>query len=105
MSTTTGPALSGRVLTSDEVLQLKAVCDEHKFSYAVFCALIVKDVLSSQELLDKYIKVTQQFEDDQRPASVEELKVLRKQLRQQEAELESLRQFKKAAQDSFVSSR
>ncbi len=95
-------ALSWRTMTEDEVNQVRSICDEHKFSYGVFCGLIVKDVLQSQELRDKYIKMTLQFEEDQKPASLEELKVLREKLRQQEEELEALRQFKKMAQDSLL---
>ncbi len=96
-------AMSWRVLTEDESNRIRKICEEHKFSYSTFLAIIVKDALQSQESINKYIAMTQQVEDDQQPASIAELKALREQLRVQEAELEQLRQFKAAAQDSLVS--
>jgi len=97
------PAIASRALPIEDLRLLRNICDEHKFSYGVFCAVIVKDVLHSQQLLDTYIRMTQQFEDDRKPATIEEMKTLREQLRQQEEELESLRAFKRAAQNSFES--
>src|SRR5437899_12859393 len=100
MSNTIGsyPTLASRAFSQEELRQLRAICDEHKFSYGTFCSLIIRDVLQSEDLVEKYIHKVQQFEEDQRPASVEEMKVLRQKLRQQEEELEALREFKQAAQ-------
>jgi len=89
-------------MTDEEAQKLRTICDERQFPYGVFCGLIVRDVLQSQEQIDKYIQITRQFEEDQKPASIEELKALREKLRQQEQELEQLRRFKKAAQDGML---
>jgi len=94
--------MSLRTMTEDEYQLLRNICDEHKFPYGVFCGLIVRDALQSQEQIDKYIKMTLQFEEDQKPASLGELKALREKLRQQEQELELLRQFKRVAQDGML---
>lgn len=101
MASTTLPAIAARTLTEDETLLLRKICDEHQFPYGVFCGVIVKDALQSQERIAHYIKKTRQFEEDQKPASIEELKALREKLRQQEEELAALRQFKQTAQDSL----
>jgi len=95
------PTLAARAITQEDVRLLRSICDEHKFSYGVFCALIVADVLHNQELREQYIAKAQQFEDDRKPATIEEMKALREQLRWQEEELEALRQFKRATQDSL----
>lgn len=104
MANTTQLTIAARTLTEDEVQLLRKICDEHQFHYGVFCGLIVKDVLQSQERIEHYIKRTRQFEEDQKPASIEELKALREKLRQQEEELEALRQFKQVAQNGLIRS-
>lgn len=93
MSNTIGsyPTLANTALPQEELRHLRAICDEHKFSYGVFCALIVHDVMQSEELIDKYIAKTKQFQEDQQPANIAEVRALREKLRQQEAELEALR--------------
>ena len=95
------PTLAARAFSQEELRLLRNICDEHKFSYGVFCALIVSDVLKSQAAIDTYIARTQQFEDDRKPASIDEMKALREKLRQQEEELEALREFKRTAQNSL----
>src|ERR1700730_1420247 len=95
--------ISTRALTEDEIQQIRNICDKQKFSYGTFCGLIVRDVIHSQELTEKYIQITRQFEEDQKPASIEEVKALREKLRQQEEKLVALRQFKLAAQDGMLS--
>jgi hypothetical protein len=87
-------ALSRRAFSDEEMDTLRALCDTHKLGYGIFCSVIVSDVLLSEELTQKYLRKAQQFEEDQRPATVAEMKTLREQLRQQEEELAQLRAFK-----------
>lgn len=102
MANYTLPAIASRTLTDEEAQLLRKICDEHQFPYGVFCGIIVKDALQSEERIAHYVKKTRQFEEDQKPASLAELKALREKLRQQEEELEALRQFKQTAQDSLT---
>lgn len=88
------PTVSKRGITLKEVEHLRNICDTHKFAYGTFCAIIVSSVLADEELTKKCIRKTQEFEDDQRPATIAEMKTLREQLRQQEEELAQLREFK-----------
>jgi len=90
-------SLSRRVFSDEDMDKLRVICDEHKFGYALFCGVVVSDVLSNEETVKKYITMTHQFEDDQAPATIEEMKELRAQLRQQEEELAQLRAFKELA--------
>lgn len=94
-------ALSRRSFSEEDMNKLRAICDEHKFSYGVFCSIAMSDVLSSEELTERYIRKTQQFEDDQRPATMADMKTLREQVRQQEEELQALREFKELARNSI----
>jgi len=91
------PTLSARVISDEEIQKFRAICDENKFSYSMFASIILKDVLSQEEMLKIYIAKAQQFEDDQAPATIAEMKDLRAQLRQQEEELAQLRSFKEQA--------
>ena len=90
-------SLSKRVFSDEDMDKLRTICDEHKFGYALFCGIVISDVLSNEELTAKYIAQTQQFEDDQAPATMAEMKMLKVQLRQYEEELEQLRAFKETA--------
>lgn len=98
MSNTIGsyPTLAASVLTQEELRHLRAICDEHKFGYDVFSAMIVKDVLRSEAAIETYISKVQQFMEDKQPANLSEVRALREKLRQQEEELEVLRQFKES---------
>jgi len=58
-------------------------------------------VLSDEESIKKYIAKTRQFEDDQSPATIAEMKMLKVQLRQQEEELQALRAFKEQAKSGL----
>ncbi len=90
-------SLSRRVFSDEDMDKLRTICDEHKFGYALFCGIVISDVLSNEELTAKYIAQTQQFEDDQAPATMAEMKMLKVQLRQYEEELAQLRTFKETA--------
>jgi len=90
-------SLSRRVFSDEDMDKLRVICDEHKFGYALFCGVVVSDVLSNEESIEKYINLAQQFEDDQAPATIAEMKMLKVQLRQYEEELAQLRAFKETA--------
>ncbi len=90
-------SLSKRIFSDEDFDRLRAICEENKFGYSIFCGMIVHDVLSSEESIARYVKLTQQFEDDQAPATIAEMKMLKVQLRQYEEELEQLRAFKELA--------
>jgi hypothetical protein len=101
MTTTGTVGLSKRIFSDEDMDTLRSISEKHKFSYSIFCAVIVHDVLSNEELTEKYIAKTRQFEEDQAPATIEEMKELRAQLRRQEEELEQLRAFKESAKSSL----
>lgn len=88
------PTLSNRIISQEEMQQFRAICDEHQFGYGSFASLIVHDALTSQEQVAQYVKKMQEWEEDQKPASQQEMKALREQVRQQAEELEQLRAFK-----------
>ena len=94
-------SLSRRVFSDEDMDKLRTICDEHKFGHALFCGMIVHDALSSEELTEKYVTMTRQFEDDQAPATIAELKTLKVQLRQYEEELQALRAFKEQAKSGL----
>ena len=95
------PTLSNRVISQEQILKYRTICDEHKLAYSTFCSIIVNDVLDDQELINRYVARARQFDEDQSPATIAELKALRQQVRQQEEELQALREFKELAQNSL----
>ncbi len=90
-------SLSRRAFSEEAMNKLQDICENQDFGQGVFCSVIVADVLSNEESIEKYINLAQQFEDDQAPATIAEMKMLKVQLRQYEEELAQLRAFKETA--------
>ncbi len=101
MTTIGTVSLSRRAFSQEDLDRLRLICDNQNFGQGVFCSVIVHDVLSNAELTGKYVRLAQQFEDDQAPATIAEMKMLKVQLRQYEEELQALRAFKEQAKSGL----